>query len=146
MKRRVVLCLSGVALAFAAVVGSLRSETDKAESLDELAAARVKIARRALERAELRRLGPVSGVEDGRDEKGLVAWSRRLLEAELDVSQTKAQRMAAAQANVDRMTKMHTRMQELHNMGRLPGDDADLAEYYLVEAKELLIGLRVSGE
>ncbi len=115
--------------------------------MDELAAARVKIARRAMEKIELRRLGPAPGVGDGRDEKSLVGWSRRLMEAELDVAESKAQRIAAVQANVERLAEMHVRMTELQKIGRLDsGDDADLAEYYLVEANELLIELRANGE
>lgn len=146
MGRPVGLCVLGIALVSMAVVGSLRSETEKAEGLDELAAARVKVAEGALEKIELRSRITAPALEEGREMKSLIAWSQRLMEAKLDLSNTTAERAAAVQAHMDRLAKSREMMQELHAIGRTAsGDELDLIEYSLLEAKGLLIKVQATA-
>ena len=145
MRRRVGLCALGVVLAMAAASASLRSETENRESLDELAAARVKVAERALRIIELRRRAPSTQPSSETLEGETIAWWRRLMEAELDLSKTKAERVAAVRGYVDSLTKRHEEFQALHEANRvIPGQGQELVEYSLLEAKERLI--RLEGE
>ncbi len=147
MERRVGIGIVGIALASLAVVGSLRSETETAENAKELAAARVQVARRALKRIEVRRAAsPVSWDESGSNMKGIVAWSRRLMEAETDVSVTKTERVAAVSGHLDRLKNWRTILEVQRDTPRGDADDLDLVQYYLLEAKELLIAMQAERE
>lgn len=147
MERRVGIVVVVVALASLAVVGGLRSETDTQENAKELAAARVQVARRALNRVEVRRTAsPVTWDEPGSEMKGIVAWSRRLMEAETDMSTTKTERLAAVRGHLERLENWRTILEVQRDTPRGDADDLDLVQYYLLEAKELLITMEKERE
>ena len=141
MGRRVVVAGLAVFLILLAVGGSLRSETQGKQGLDELARAKVEVARRALERIELRR---TSTPGPGPEARNVIAWSRRLMEAETAVAQNRAEKIAAAQGHVDRMNTWYEIAVAQHELALASGDSLDILEYYRLEAKERL--LRASQE
>ncbi len=146
MGKRVGIGCVAVALTFLAVVGSLRSESEKGETVNELAAARAQVARRALERAKVRRTTVPLGWDTphiGMTES--VAWSRRLMEAEVDMSATDTERREAIRGHADRLESWRAIAEAQRNTPRGGGEDLDLVQYYLLEAKELLVELQAEG-
>ncbi len=76
-----------------------------------------------------------------------IAWWRRLMETEVELSKTREERIAAVRGYVDRLAKRHEQMPALSEAGRVPpGTDMELVEYSLLEAKKLLIEVRAEEE
>ena len=99
------------------------------------AEARLKLARVALEavRVSIGR-GPFNPGE--RDPISL--WSRRRMEARLDLSETKADRIAAAQEHLDEMKAVEQLVVRLHEVGHVDPLARMDAEYRRLEAESWL--------
>ncbi len=68
------------------------------------------------------------------------------MEAETDVSVTKAERVAAVSGHLDRLKNWRTIVEVQRDTPRGDADDLDLVQYYLAEAKELLIAVQAERE
>ena len=136
MGRRVVVAGLVVVLILLAAGGSLRSETQRKQGPNDLAKAKVEVARRALERIELRR---TNAPDPAPEIRGVIAWSRRLMEAETAVAQNRADKIAAAKGRVDRMNIWYEIAVAQQEIARGAADNVDLLEYYRLEAKERLL-------
>jgi hypothetical protein len=83
-----------------------------------------------------------------RDANGQVAvedlyqWSRRWLEAERDLADTPEAAVAAAQAHLDRMTKLEAVVRKAQTVGLVPAYEVPAAEFYRLEAERALAQAR----
>jgi hypothetical protein len=69
----------------------------------------------------------------------LYRWSLRWLEAEKDLSDQQADRVAAYQGHYDRMRDLDRLIRRLHTSGQSTIEEASAAEYYRVEAEVWLL-------
>jgi hypothetical protein len=129
--RRALLVLGGLALA--AGGRAVRAAGDRKPSATT--EARLKLAQAAVEavRAHISRTEFNAGERDP-----LVIWSRRRLEARLDLSTTKAQRVAAAREHLDEMKGLEQTVIRMHEMGQIDRLTRMDAEYRRLEAENWL--------
>ncbi len=122
--------LIGIAGVLAGGPGALAGPEDRQE-IKVTAEARLKLVREAL---ELVRANVGRGQFNPGERDPLYIWSRRRLEARLDLSTTKAERVAAAQEHLDEMktvAELIKRVNEAGDLDRLVQMDA---EYRRLEA------------
>ena len=69
-------------------------------------------------------------------------WSRRLAEAEMALEKSRAWKLAAAEAHLERMDELHRSILERVAAGRFPEGDKAVAEFYLADAECLVCTIR----
>ena len=74
----------------------------------------------------------------------VACWSRRLMEAELELSTTKTRRIAAIQEHRDRMRRNEQMADAQARAARLNASDVLKARFYRLEADQALLGQGVS--
>jgi hypothetical protein len=120
--------------------GPVTSAADDPEGLKELAEARIEIARRQVEQAEQAMLAPPQPLPPEGYLGEFATWSRRWMDAQLDLSDTPADRAAAIQAHIARLEKWLKPMKEVFQAGgSISRTEVDRLEYHVLEAKSLLI-------
>ncbi len=105
-----------------------KSKVETARQILEMFAEREKLARQA--KADV--ISEVAG------------WSRRLMEAELELSTTKTRRIAAIQEHRDRMRRNEQMADAQARTGRLDASDVLKARFYRLEADQALLEQGVS--
>lgn len=151
MHKQTIIIAIVVVTFFGLASESIVHAEDDPESLKELAKARAAIARRQIDQIERSLFDPPSLLgsvrQPGRiDLEAFSAWSRRLMEAQIDLADTPADRDAGIRAHIDRLEKWLRATKELLQ-GEVAGvspSDIDKLEYEVLEAKTLLI-MRRSG-
>ena len=129
--RRALLALGGL-LAGGPVALAAAGDTRR---LSATAQARLKLARTALEtvRANIGR-----GQFNPGERDPISIWSRRRMEARLDLSATKADRVAAVQEHLDEMKAVEQLLDRLQEAGQVDPLSRMDAEYRRLEAESLL--------
>jgi hypothetical protein len=119
----------------ASLFGLTAGANDDAEAASATARARLALARSALDaiRANVGRGQFSPGERDP-----IAIWSRRRLEARLDLSKTKADRVAAAQEHVDEMKEVEQLVVRLEQAGQVDFLGKMDAEYRRLEAQSWL--------
>jgi hypothetical protein len=129
--RRALLATAGL-VAGGQVVRAAQEQTRGSSSNAE---ARLKLATAAIDAVR-------SVVSRGRFTAGerdpIVIWSRRRLEAKLDLSKATAERIAAAQEHVDEMRKLEEAVARLFGAGELDRLSLMDAQYRRLEAEKWL--------
>jgi hypothetical protein len=72
--------------------------------------------------------------------ESMYQWSRRWLDAERDLADTKEARVAAIQAHLDRMKKLEDLVRQWHRKGFVNNTDVAAGEFYRLEAEHWLDG------
>lgn len=113
----------------------VRAAQEQKRGSSSNAEARLKLATAAIEAVRL-------AVSRGRFTAGerdpIVIWSRRRLEAKIDLSMTKPERIAAAQEHVDEMRKLEEIVTRLNDAGELDRLTLMDAQYRRLEAENWL--------
>jgi hypothetical protein len=119
----------------ASLLGLTAGANDDVEAASATARARLALARAALEaiRANVGRGQFSPGERDP-----IAIWSRRRLEARLELSKTKADRVAAAQEHVDEMKQVEQLIVRLEQAGQVDFLGKMDAEYRRLEAQSWL--------
>ena len=129
--RRALLALGGLIAGGRAALAA----TDESPKPNTSAQARLKLAQEAMEtvRAALGRgqFGP--GERDP-----ISIWSRRRMEARLDLSKTKAERVAAAREHLDEMARVEQLVNRMYQAGQVDKMARMDAEYRRWEAQSWL--------
>lgn len=135
----------GVMVAVVAVCSTarvLRSSDLEEPGLKSLAADRVKIAKRAFAGTE-EEFSQVTRREEALDLlPNMINWSRRWLEAEWDLAESREGRVRAVRDHVARLERWVEPMRKMAIGGARTGvsqSEVDLIQYYVLEAKARLI-------
>lgn len=127
------MTLAGAVLGFIAVGGmALRSAPDEPEDPSALAEARMKIARQFYEIANDPRSQPAGGTPDY---EAIVLWSGRWMDAQLDMSDQRTDRIAAIRAHIERLKKWELPLEHLANRAVTSRRDVDLIKFHRLEAE-----------
>jgi hypothetical protein len=121
----------GSAAAAGSLVGLTAGEAEGAEATSATTQARLTLARAALE-AVRHQVG--RGKFNPGERDPIWIWSRRRLEARLELSKTKADRVAAAQEHVDEMKEVEQLIIQVHQAGQVDRLVKMEAEYRRLEA------------
>lgn len=131
--RRVVLALAGLLAGGRAALAA--PEPDASQPLRESAQARLTLAQEALKavRANIGR-----GMFGPGERDPIAIWSRRRLEARLDLSRSRTDRRAAAQEHLDEMKAVEQHVQRMHRAGQVDQLSLMDAQYRRLEAQSAL--------
>jgi hypothetical protein len=112
----------------ASLAAPSRAQADESPSVADLMKAKAETARRAYEAA-------VEALAAGKaDAERVYLWSRRLLEAEQDSSDKKADRLTALEEHHSRMKDLWKVTQERYKQGHAIFADVVATDYYVAEA------------
>jgi hypothetical protein len=124
-RRAIVLAL---VVGLAAMGEPPRARADDPSSVADLMKAKADTARRAYEAS-------VAALATGKaDAEKVYLWSRRLLEAQQDSSDKKADRLAALEGHLGRMKDLRKISEERYKQGAAIHADVVATDYYVAEA------------
>jgi hypothetical protein len=128
--------LTGLTLCLVALASPAAGADEKAaENARARAAAAEKAYKGIFQRSQVDPTSPL-------DVERLYQWSRRWLEAERELADKKEERVAAAQAHLDRMKKLEEVVRGWHRKGLLPPADVPAVEFYRLDAERRLAQAR----
>lgn len=147
MRTRWILGSAVTVLVLTLAGGFLRSATREEPGLKDLAKSRITIARRALDQIEqFLKAPPDARAGDPAFSMELleqrIAWSRRWMDSQLDLSDSRQACADAIRDHINRLEKWLAPMRELARGGAASGvsqSHVDLLEYAILEAKAALL-------
>lgn len=125
--------LLGAAVLLAGFFGVTAVSAPAKAPADDVNATKVKLAREIVQQMTTRLKN-----QEGDDLEDMELWLQHLLDAELAVAKTKAARLAAYQANVDRTSELAKIMNSYFQTGQRRESDALAADFYRLEAETRL--------
>ena len=123
------LLAAGLVLGLAVLTAPARADDKTREN----AKGRLEAARKVYEGLFQRaRIDPNAALDPDK----LALWSRRWMEAERELGDTKEDKIAAAQGHLDRMKKLEGTVTDLHKRGMAAAHEVAAQEYHRLEAEQ----------